>query len=72
MAMKDLLLTGLLSGVSDLIVILKGKVLFVEVKNEIGKQSPKQKLFEQQVTNLGFQYFLVRDVKKFKEIIESY
>ena len=46
MAMKDLLLTGLLSGVSDLIVVLEGKVLFVEVKNEKGKQSQKQKYFK--------------------------
>ena len=72
MAMKDLLLTGLLSGVSDLIVVLEGKVLFVEVKNEKGKQSPKQKLFEEQVTNLGFKYYLVRNLKDFQKIIESY
>lgn len=72
MAMKDLLLTGLLSGVSDLIVVLEGKVLFVEVKNEKGKQSPKQKIFQSQVENLGFKYYLVRNLKDFKEIIESY
>ena len=54
-----------------LIVVLKGKVIFVEVKNEKGKQSEKQKLFEKQVTNLGFKYYLVRNLKYFKEIIES-
>ncbi len=71
MAMKDLLLTGLLSGVSDLIVVLKGKVLFVEVKNEKGKQSPKQKTFEKQVTKLGFEYFLVRNLKNFMDILNK-
>ena len=71
MAMKDLLLTGLLSGVSDLIVVLEGKVIFVEVKNEKGKQSDKQKLFQSQVENLGFKYYLVRNLKYFKEIIET-
>ena len=70
MAMKELLLTGLLSGVSDLIVVLKGKVLFVEVKNEEGKQSPKQIRFQQQVENLGFKYFLVRNLEEFKKVIK--
>jgi len=70
MAMKDLLLTGLLSGVSDLIVVLKGKVIFVEVKNDKGKQSPKQVLFQQQVENLGFKYHLVRNLEDFKKCIE--
>ncbi len=70
MAMKDLLLTGLLSGVSDLIVVLKGKVLFVEVKNEKGKQSPKQILCQKQVEDLGFKYYLVRKVEDFKKVIK--
>jgi hypothetical protein len=71
MAMKDLLLTGLLSGVSDLIVVLKGKVIFVEVKNDKGKQSPKQILFQKQVENLGFEYHLVRNLESFKKIIDG-
>ena len=71
MAMKDLLLTGLLSGVSDLIVVMKNRVIFVEVKNEIGKQSPKQKTFEKQVRKLGFEYFLVRNLKNFIDILNK-
>jgi len=70
MAMKDLLLTGLLSGVSDLIVVLKGKVIFVEVKNDVGKQSEKQIKFQQQVENLGFKYYLVRNLEDFKKCIK--
>ena len=71
MAMKDLLLTGLLSGVSDLIVVLKEEILFVEVKNEKGKQSPKQKLFESQVNRLGYKYYLVRNLEEFKNILNK-
>ena len=70
MAMKDLLLTGLLSGVSDLIVVLKGRVIFVEVKNDVGKQSEKQIKFQQQVENLGFKYYLVRNLEDFKKCIK--
>jgi len=69
MAMKDLLLTGLLSGVSDLVVILQGRVLFVEVKNSIGRQSDKQKRFEKQVSELGYKYYLVRSLEEFKSIL---
>jgi hypothetical protein len=69
MAMKDLLLTGLLSGVSDLVIVLPNKVLFVKVKNEIGKQSDKQKRFEQGVKDLNHEYHLVRSLKEFKNIL---
>ena len=69
MAMKPLLLTGLLSGVSDLVVVLKGRVIFVEVKNSVGKQSDKQKRFEEQINNLGFEYYLIRTLDEFIKII---
>lgn len=67
--MKVLLATGLLSGVSDLIVVLKGRVLFIEVKNLIGKQSDNQKKFQFQVETLGFRYYLVRNLDDFKKAI---
>lgn len=68
MAMKDLLLTGLLSGVSDLIVVLPERVLFVELKNAKGRQSEKQKKFEKNITALGYQYHLVRSLEEFQGI----
>ena len=63
--------TGLVSGVSDLIVLLPNKCMFVEVKTAIGKQSKKQISFEKTVTNLGFEYHLVRSLKDFKEKIKK-
>lgn len=71
MEIKDLLLTGLLSGVSDLIVVLQGKVIFIELKNAKGKQSDKQKIFQKQVENLGHEYWLIRTFEEFKKIIEN-
>ena len=70
LAMKDLLLTGLLSGVSDLIVVLPNKVLFVEVKTATGTQKPNQIKFEKNVENLGLDYYLVRSLEDFKAIIK--
>lgn len=67
--MRKLIQTGLMSGVSDLIVIHKGQVLFVEVKTATGKQSPKQKEFEDKVKQQGFKYYLVRNLEDFQQII---
>ena len=60
--------TGVLAGVSDLIILQPNKTIFVEVKTETGRQSPKQKEFENIVKNLGFEYHLVRSLEEFKKI----
>jgi hypothetical protein len=62
--------TGLMAGVSDLIVLINGNTIFVEIKTEIGKQSDKQKEFEETVTLQGFKYYLVRSLEEFKQKIE--
>jgi hypothetical protein len=59
--------TGLLAGVSDLIIIQPNKILFVEVKTSSGIQSDKQKDFERKVTDNGFKYILVRSLEDFKK-----
>jgi hypothetical protein len=59
--------TGLLSGVSDLIIVTENAVTFCEVKDDKGKQSDKQKAFEKTVTDLGYKYILVRSLDEFKQ-----
>lgn len=66
---KKLKETGLMAGVSDLIVLLKNKILFVELKIEKGLQSDAQKLFENRILNLGYEYHLIRDIETFKALI---
>lgn len=62
--------TGLLSGASDLIVITpKGKLMFIELKIDKGKQSDNQKDFEKRVKDLGFEYHIVRSLEEFKKLI---
>ena len=60
--------TGLLAGVSDLIVLHNGETIFIEVKTLTGKQSEKQKDFEKIVSLQGFKYYLVRSLEEFKHI----
>jgi hypothetical protein len=61
--------TGLMSGVSDLICINNGEILFIECKDEKGRQSDKQKEFEIIINSQGFKYFLVRSLEEFKKIV---
>jgi len=60
---------GLMSGVSDLIVIMEGQVIFVEVKTPVGRQSERQEAFEEIVSNLGFKYYVIRSLDQFKKYI---
>lgn len=62
---------GLKSGVSDVIVLSEGKVLFVEFKTEKGIQTAKQRNFQQAVEALGFDYHICRSVEEFQKIIKK-
>lgn len=56
-------------GVSDVVVVLKNKTLYIEFKTETGTQSDEQKDFQKTVTNLGHEYYLIRSFEQFKELI---
>lgn len=61
---------GLMKGVSDLIMVLSGEVIFIEVKTEKGRQSKEQIEFQECIEALGFRYMVVRSLEDFKEKIE--
>ena len=63
--------TGMTAGVSDTIVVLPNKTLFCEFKVQDGRQSDKQKEFQQIVTDLGHEYHVVRSLEQFKDIINE-
>jgi hypothetical protein len=60
---------GLKSGVSDLIVLMPNRCIFIECKDDVGKQSDNQKQFEADVLALGFEYHIVRSLEEFIKII---
>lgn len=68
---KKLKATGTMPGVSDLIVVLDSKVLFIELKTDLEKQSDAQKKFETKITNLNHEYILIRNEEEFKKTILS-
>jgi hypothetical protein len=62
--------TGLVAGVSDLIIIQPNRCIFVELKLEKGKQSDKQIAFQNKVQMLGFEYWVVRSLEEFQKKIK--
>lgn len=62
---------GMLSGVSDTVVILPNKVLFIEFKALKKYQRPEQKDFQNRCLDLGFTYYVCRSLEQFKDIISS-
>ena len=63
---------GVLAGVSDLIVVGDGRILFVEMKTQRGKQSPTQKDFQKRVESLGHKYVVCRSLDSFIEEINKF
>ena len=47
---------GIRAGVSDLIILGHGMILFLEIKAPTGRRSPKQKQFKLDVERLGHPY----------------
>lgn len=56
---------GFLNGVADLIVLQpKAKTIFLELKVGRNKQSIHQKRFEEIVSEMGFEYYVVRSLEE--------
>ena len=69
-AMMQAKAIGLTAGVSDTIIILPNSMLlFCEFKDYKGVQSERQKYFESQVKEHGYEYILIRDFETFKSEI---
>jgi hypothetical protein len=63
--------TGLYKGAADLLVVYRGWVGFVELKTEVGIQSPEQRQFEAHCIEAGLPYKLVRSLAEFQNLIAS-
>lgn len=71
---KSLVRQGTMAGVSDLIIVLPGKVYFIEMKRTDGKgrQSKEQKAFEQEVTKMGHVYAIWDNWKVVEQFINDH
>lgn len=62
---------GAYKGISDLIALKEGKVLFIELKSPKGKLSPYQEAFKQAVESYGGAYIVVRSVDDLMELSQE-
>jgi len=54
---------GVVAGAPDLVLILEdGETVWVELKTETGKQSPAQKVFQQELNRLSHNYLIWRSI----------
>ena len=62
---------GVVSGVSDLILVLRGRVVFIELKTTFGnsKQSRSQIVFQDLVQMRGHEYYVIRTLQEFQILI---
>lgn len=61
---KTLKAEGCLAGVSDLIIVLKGQTIFVELKRpDGGRQSEKQKIFQEEIEKRGQVYLIWKTIE---------
>ena len=53
---------GLFTGAADLMILVDGKAMFLEVKTPTGRQTVHQERFERTVNHAGCPYAVVRSV----------
>ena len=68
---KKLKATGMMAGVSDLIIMVPNRIIFLELKTESGIQSEVQKNFQNKVEALGFEYLLIRNLKQYEDLMQT-
>jgi hypothetical protein len=63
---------GVIPGVADMVLLIRGGVVWIEWKTPDGKQSKEQVQFQKTVESLGHRYFIVRSDLEFREIIHTF
>jgi hypothetical protein len=62
---------GVVKGVSDLVFIIDGSVIFIEMKTPSGEQETEQRDFEMKVKSRGHTYVVIRTFGMFKAYITN-
>lgn len=63
---------GVLAGVADLVVLLpKGKSLYIEMKIKGNRQTDNQKDFQKKAIALGHTYAVCYSFEEFQQVIEN-
>ena len=63
---------GMVKGVSDMILVCPGFVVFMEFKLPGQMQKPEQVSFQQKVETRGHKYHIITSEKQFQELFKQY
>jgi hypothetical protein len=58
-------------GSPDIVAVIKGRFVWIEVKTPTGRQSDHQKAFQENLSKAGGIYFLVRSLDEAVEAVED-
>ena len=61
---------GVVSGVSDLMILWAGRLICIEVKTPKGRQSQNQKDWEERIITCGAVYRVVRSIDDVKNLLD--
>ena len=62
---------GLQKGRSDMVFYYKGTAIMIEFKTETGTQSPEQIVWQKKIEKARFEYYIVRNLPEFQNLIKS-
>ena len=61
----------MIKGVADTCLLWNGKAYFIEFKDEKGKQSKSQEIWQRTIEKQNFNYFIIRTFNEFKLVWET-
>ena len=62
---------GYVKGQPDLVAVMNGKVVFIELKTDKGRQSKEQKEVEQEIKKRGVDYIVIRSLEDLQSYIRK-
>ena len=63
--------SGVVKGVSDMVLITSGGTVYLEFKTEIGVQSAEQRDFQAKVIERNHTYWIIRSFEQFVKLIKT-
>tara|TARA_R110000796_G_scaffold172683_1_gene289684 strand:+ start:770 stop:1102 length:333 start_codon:yes stop_codon:yes gene_type:complete len=60
---------GVVKGRSDMVLYYKSFSVMIELKTEKGRQSDSQRAWQYLMKQQGFEYYIIRSLDEFKELI---
>lgn len=60
-----------ITGVSDILAIKKGRVVWIEVKNLKGSQTPNQKEFERRIKEQDGEYIVLKSIDEANKFLKG-